>query len=318
MLDTGFQEKPADKEHPFGHQRAEYIATLIMAILLAVAGVEFIKASYSRLTEPQMSTVTVGVFVFIVLTILAKAWLGGFSAYLGKRIDSQALKADALHHYTDSISSILVLAAVVGAKFGYVWFDSLGGIAVGIMLIWAGFSIAKDSADSLMGKPPTPEVIDKIKKLCLSVKGVINTHDIVVHSYGDQRFISVHVEVDQDMSSLDSHEIGDRVENELKNRLKAYTTVHVDPIDTKSKEVKKANEVVAGLVKTSKDIREFHDLRLAKNGNSYVIIFDLVPEDRSIKHCDKLASCRKLKKELQTAFPDCEMKIEIDPFYTYN
>jgi len=115
ILGYRISEKPADSKHPFGHQRAEYVATLVIAVLLAVAGIEFIKSSFGRLTNPQLSVVTLGVLLFILLTIIVKAWLGGLSSYMGKRIDSSALKADAMHHYTDSISSNLAWIAIIGA-----------------------------------------------------------------------------------------------------------------------------------------------------------------------------------------------------------
>ena len=318
ILGYRISEKPADSKHPFGHQRAEYIATLIIAVLLAVAGIEFIKSSYGRLANPQMSVVTLGVLLFVLVTILVKAWLGGLSSYMGKRIDSAALKADALHHYTDSISSILVLFAILGARLGYPFLDGAGGIAVGIMLIWAGISIAKDAADSLLGNAPTPEFIASIRNICMHVENVLNTHDMVVHSYGTQKFISVHVEVNQNTSSVNAHEIATSVEHHLAHQLNAYAIVHVDPIDLESPELQQLRTVIEEFVQHSTEIRGYHDLRMISKEDHRRIYFDIVPVQSSVQTCRELADCGQLNDLIRRTFKKYEIRIHIDQMYTYN
>jgi cation diffusion facilitator family transporter len=317
---VGFKisEKPADTEHPFGHQRAEYIASLIISILLIVAGIEFIKTAYGRLTDPQLETVTLSILIFILFTILLKAWLWAFSRYIGKLVNSQMLLADAVHHLTDSISSILVLIAIVGARCGYPFLDGVGGIAVGIILIWAGFNIAREAADSLMGKPPTSELIAEIQSVCLTVDNVINTHDIVVHSYGEQKFISVHVEVDQKKSSLSAHSIGDQVETRLNEKFSAYVTAHVDPVDIDSEEVRRASEIIKNIVAQSSAIKDFHDLRFVKKANQKFLIFDLVPSSPDFKKGSDFQEFPELDKQLREAFPEINIKVNVDPVYIFN
>lgn len=309
--------KPADRKHPFGHQRAEYITSLIIAIILGIAGFEFIKSSINRLKNPEVQSITIGVILFIILTILVKTWLGAFAKFLGNKINSSALKADALHHYTDSISSVLVLIAIIGSGLGYPFLDGIGGIAVGFLLIWAGFSIARDSADELIGTSPSPQYVQKINEICMSIDNVLNTHEIVVHSYGDQHFISLHVEVDQSMDSMKIHDVGDTVKEILKERLGAYTTVHVDPIDIKSEAVKKANAIVSHVLNNSKEIKNFHDLRIVEHKDQSFIIFDIVPSSPKIQKCSDLTLCKKLRSELKKVFPKHELKIEIDPVYSF-
>ncbi|MDO9548932.1 MAG: cation diffusion facilitator family transporter [Candidatus Marinimicrobia bacterium] len=318
ILGYRISEKPADSKHPFGHQRAEYVATLIIAVLLAVAGIEFIKSSYGRLANPQLSVVTVGVLVFVGLTILIKAWLGGLSAYMGKRIDSAALKADAMHHYTDSISSILVLIAILGARLGYPFLDGTGGIAVGIMLIWAGISIAKDAADLLLGKAPTPEFIASIRDICMQIEDILNTHDMVVHSYGNQKFISVHVEVDQKSSSAKAHEIATKAEHQLARQLNAYAIVHVDPIDLDSPELQQLRSLIEKFIQDSTEIREYHDLRMISKEYHRRIFFDIVPVRSGVQTCKELNDCGELTDLIRRSFKQYEIRIHIDQMYTYN
>lgn len=318
ILGYRISAKPADREHPFGHQRAEYVATLIIAVLLVVAGIEFMKSSYGRLIDPRLGVVHWGVLVFVFATILIKTWLGGFSAHLSRKIDSAALRADALHHYTDSVSSVLVLIAIFGARLGYGFLDGAGGMAVGFLLIWAGISIARDAADTLMGKAPTPEYIADIRKICLSVENVHSIHDAVVHSYGDQKFISVHVEVDQENSSLLAHEIATQVEHLLAQRLNAYAIVHVDPVDLHSPTVERLRQVIAEFIRNSCEIREFHDLRLVTRTDRQKVFFDVVPVEEKVSRCADLVDCQKLKQEIHRHYPQYEVQIHIDQIYAFN
>jgi len=311
-------DKPADAEHPYGHQRAEYIATLIISILLCVAGLEFIREAVKRFQNPQVSRVGIGILVFIVFTILVKYALGKFADKIAKRIHSGAVKADSLHHYTDALSSVLVLIAVWGSDFGYKRLDGVGGILVGIILIWAGYSIAREAADLLLGKPPTPEMVREIRKTCRSIKNVLNAHDIAVHSYGNRKFIGVHVEVDQKKSSTIAHEIADHVEDTLRRKFDAYSMIHVDPVDMESEDVKKANAILDRIVSDSAEIKEYHDLRLVKKPGYQLVIFDLVPIDPVNKRCEDFNECEELKRALREAFPGCEVHVTIDPVYVFN
>ena len=307
--------KPADAEHPYGHQRAEYIATLIISILLIVLGFEFTKSAINRIAEPEVIQISYSILFFIVLTIVVKALLGSFSNYIGRLIGSQAVKADALHHYSDAISSVLVLIAVWGSSLGYPFLDGIGGILIGLLLIWVGFSIARGAANSILGKPPSHEFIHKIREICRSTDNVINAHDIVVHSYGNHNFISVHVEVDQKQSSVKAHEIADSVEKKIKNELGAYSTAHVDPVDLGSRELKRASALLYNLVEKRKDIVKFHDLRLVKKSGYDLILFDLVTEPK-IYNKSKESECRNwFVKEIKEHFSDTEVVINIDPIY---
>lgn len=310
--------KPADTQHPFGHQRAEYIAALIIAVLLIVAGIEFIRVSVERLSEPPLTRIHYLVLLFIVATILVKFWLGAFTKYTGRLIRSQALAADSLHHYTDSISSILVLIAIGGAKLGFPVLDGIGGIAVGILLIWAGFSIARDAADTLLGKPPAPQLIAKLHNLCQSIEGVLNVHDIIVHSYGDQRFISLHIEVDQKISSAASHDVAAEVEDRVTRELQAHTIAHVDPVDTDSGNVATARVIIERIVHQCPEIREYHDLRFVSHPDRQLIIFDLVPLKKDHEKIREQGCYQRLKRGLADAFPDHRIEINIDPLYIYN
>lgn len=318
ILGYNIYAKPGDIEHPYGHQRIEYIASLIMAVLLGVAGLEFIRTSIDRLGNPTLTNVGTWILVFVFLTIIVKVWLGLFAKKLGRKVKSQAIEADSIHHYTDAVSSILVLIAFVGARFGYLYFDAIAGIAVGILLIWSCISISKGSIDSLLGTPPSLELIRKIKSTCLSINDVLNVHDVTVHSYGDRKFISAHVEVDQKKSANKAHEIADLVEKEIQEKLDAYTVIHVDPVDIDSKEVEEANKTVRDVLKKREGIKEFHDLRIIKRPYKKMLILDIVPEKSFYKKKDSSLIIDSIINDIKAHFPGMEVKVTIDPIYIYN
>ncbi len=310
--------KPADIRHPYGHQRAEYIATVVISILLAVAGFEFIKESIHRLSEPQIVHASYSVLIFIVVTVFIKVLLGLFSDHIGHLINSQTLHADSLHHYTDALSSVLVLVAVWGSSLGFPALDSIGGILIGIILFWVGFSIARNAVDSLLGKPPSDQLIRRIQKICRSINDVVNIHDIVVHSYGNEKFMSVHVEVDQKQSCMNAHLIADSVEKALKKELNAYSTVHVDPIDLDSPEVKRAADILKKLIPQRDDIKEFHELRFVERLGQSFIFFDLVPETSYYKKKMEPECKNWFVSKLKKYYPDRKIVVNIDPIYAHN
>ncbi|MFB0517214.1 MAG: cation diffusion facilitator family transporter [Candidatus Neomarinimicrobiota bacterium] len=308
--------KPADKEHPFGHGRAEYVATIIIAVMLAVVGFEFIKSAIGRLIEPVPIAAGWLVMIIIFLTLLVKVWLGQFSMDLSRRISSSTLKADAWHHWSDAISSVLVLGAVGGCALGYPALDGIGGILVGAYLIWSGFAIAKEVIDPLLGEPPAPELIGQIRELCRQQALVIDAHDITVHNYGHHKFIATHVEVSDRLSAQESHDVAENVADSLRRELGAYATVHVDPIDLENQVVHQVASLLDTLSNQSEIFLSFHDLRVVNIPERQVILFDMVvtPDASAGK---KHATQRWVHRELLKAFPDTLIKIQICPPHTY-
>lgn len=308
--------KPADKEHPFGHGRAEYVATLIIALMLGVIGFEFIKSALERLMEPVDVPAGPGVLITIVLTIVAKAWLGQFSLDLGRRIESPTLKADAWHHRSDAISSILVLLAVGGSAMGYPALDGIGGILVGAYLIWSGLAIAREVIDPLMGAPPSPELIKRIRELCRTREHVVDTHDITVHNYGHHMFMTMHVEVSDQLSTGESHDIAEDIAALMLQQLGAYATVHIDPIDTESELVLEVSQLLDSLLPRSDIFSGFHDLRIVNTPQHQVILFEMAvaPESSDTEQQDTQSW---VQQELQKAYPEAEINIAVSPLHTY-
>ncbi|MGS0764563.1 cation diffusion facilitator family transporter [Syntrophomonas curvata] len=219
---------PADNEHPHGHGRIEFIATLIISLLLAAVGVKFGLDSYKRLVG---NTPVAGSYFVVIVMLLAgmfKELMSRFSIDLGERISSSTLIADAWHHRTDAIASILVAVAILASRFGYYWVDAVLGFCVSGLIIWTGVEIFTDSCSKLIGEND-PGQVQEINRLALAIPGVIATHDISVHDYGANKVVVVHIEVDKELSLIKAHDIAELVQENINRKLyTSSTTVHVD------------------------------------------------------------------------------------------
>ena len=255
-------EKPADSEHPYGHGRVEYIATLIIAILLVVVGVEFIKSSITRILNPSPISPSWLMIIIILATVFLKELTARYAEFLAHKISSGTLHADAWHHRADAISSLLVIVAMIAGKYGYHSVDGWAGIGVALFVIWTGFTIAKEAIDDIIGTPPAEDEINDIKQVVSTVKGVLGVHDITVHSYGKDKFVSIHVEIDENISSAKAHDIAENVEEVLYNRLDIEPTVHIDPISVNNPMIQKVNIYLENNWKDDERITGWHDIRI--------------------------------------------------------
>lgn len=222
------RQKP-DLEHPHGHGRSEYLAGLAIAIMLIGAGAAFAYSSYNRLVEGAFARTSVPAIIAIIFAILVKEFLYFFSDRLGKLIDSEALAGDAWHHRSDSLSSVLVLVALVGAYFGLPSLDAYLGFGVALFVIYAGIKIARNSCSRLIGAAPSEDMIKGVTECALKVDGVIQTHDLEIHDYGSRKVVTIHIEVNGYLSLDEAHRIADQVEERISDCYHCSTVVHLDP-----------------------------------------------------------------------------------------
>ena len=315
----GFNEakKPADKNHPYGHGRAEYVATLVIAILLIVAGIEFIESSIERIVNPTIVEPQWWMIISIIITIFIKIIVALYAEFLSSKIASSTLHADAWHHQADAISSFLVAFAMILGKYGYSQVDGWIGLIVAMFIMWSGFGIAKAAVDDLIGKPPTIEEINDIRQLSQNVEGVMGVHDIAVHSYGKDKFASIHIEIDADENQMEAHNISENVEKILNRKLGVSPTVHIDPVSIKDP---KTNEVKKYLKENYSDheiITGFHDIRVVDTKRHHVILFgvDVKP---NLSQSLIIQSCDVIEKQLQSIFPEFEVDISVSGTHNYS
>lgn len=315
----GFNEakKPADKNHPYGHGRAEYVATLVIAILLIVAGIEFIESSIERIVNPTIVEPQWWMIISIIITIFIKIIVALYAEFLSSKIASSTLHADAWHHQADAISSFLVAFAMILGKYGYSQVDGWTGLIVAMFIMWSGFGIAKAAVDDLIGKPPTIEEINDIRQLSQNVEGVMGVHDIAVHSYGKDKFASIHIEIDADENQMEAHNISENVEKILNTKLGVSPTVHVDPVSIKDP---KTNEVKKYLKENYSDheiITGFHDIRVVDTKRHHVILFGVDVKPNLSKSLI-IQSCDIIEKQLQSIFPEFEVDISVSGTHNYS
>ncbi len=221
--------KPADQRHPFGHGRAEPIATLVIAMLLVVAAIEFGRVSYLRVCAPQPIRAGWIVITAMALSIVAKEWLARFSGYLGRESGSPMLEADAWHHRSDALAAALVVVAAIASRYGYHRVDGVLGLGVAALIGLAGLQMGWKMMSVLLGEAPDTETIAAIDAAAFSVRGVRAVHDVQVHDYGSRKHVSLHVEVAPHASTQQSHDTATAVENAIQTRLNMEAVVHVDP-----------------------------------------------------------------------------------------
>lgn len=269
--------KPADKDHPFGHGRIEYIAALIVSFLVLEVGFTFLKDSVGKILHPeQLKFLPVSVLI-LCLSIAVKLWLGLFNKKLGEKIDSQVMKAV----FTDSMGDVITTSATI---FSILFFaateinmDGFVGLGVALVVMWAGFGIAKDTLNTLIGEPVSPEVYEKIKKFVESYDGIEGVHDLIVHNYGPGRSMaSIHAEVPNDQEFEKSHEIIDRVERDAAKELGMMLVIHMDPVEMKDEKVIRIRKKTEHLLKELDPACSIHDFRVVWGAERINLIFDMV------------------------------------------
>lgn len=314
----GFNEaqKPADKEHPYGHGRAEYVATLVIAVLLIVAGIEFIESSIDRILHPSVIEPAWWMIIAIISTIFLKIFIANYAEFLSMRIASGTLHADAWHHRTDAISSLLVTVAMISGKFGYSQVDGWAGLGVALFIIWSGLGIAKSAVDDLIGKPPTVEEVEDIRQLARAVDGVLDVHDIAIHSYGKEKFASIHIEIDTDEKPARAHDISENVEKNLGEKLGVSPTVHVDPVSITDPKVKEVKKYLQEHWSNHDVITDFHDVRVVDTAQHHVILFG-VNVKPGVSKSRVIESCNEVERDLISVFNEFEINIKVSQIHQY-
>jgi len=222
--------KPADKEHPFGHGRAEWIAAIIIGILLALIAFNFISESFQRLRNHEAIEYGTIAIVATVVSILVKEALAQYALWAGKKTGSKAVMADAWHHRSDALSSLIILIGIFFNTFFW-WIDGVLGIIVALLIIYAAFDILKDSVSPILGKEPDEALIKQIRKLCWQSAGEeVHAHHFHMHDYGGHTELTFHIRLAQEMTLEEAHDIATGIENTIKDDLNIDATIHVDPV----------------------------------------------------------------------------------------
>ena len=273
LLGFKLAAKPADKEHPFGHGRIEYLSGLIVSFMVMLVGFEFVKSSYARITNPVAVKFQIIPFILILFSIVTKVWLSKFNNYMGKKINSSALQASSFDALSDVTTSSCVALSLILSKWTRFPVDGYIGILVSLFIMYSGFTLIKDTLNPILGESPDEELVDKITNGVLSYKYITGVHDLVIHNYGPGKFMaSIHAEVPQDMSIVKIHEIIDRAEKELSSKLNIILVIHMDPINTNDEEVTTAKKELEKIIEDYPMIKSLHDFRIVGEGDTKNLI----------------------------------------------
>ncbi len=308
-------EKPADKDHPFGHGRIEYIAALVVSFLVLEVGFTFLKDSFGKILHPETMNFQIVSVVILILSIAVKLWLGLFNRKLGEKIDSKVMMAV----FTDSMGDVITTAATILSLIFFavtdINIDGIVGVGVALVVMWAGVGIAKDTLEPLIGQAIDPEVYEKIKHFVEKYDGIEGTHDLIVHNYGPGRSMaSIHAEVPNDVDIEQSHEIIDRIERDAAKELGIFLVIHMDPVEMKDKRVLKIRDKTVQLLHDLDPACTIHDFRMVHGEHQTNLIFDMVvPIDYDEKKKSDLSL--QLMEKIKEVNPRYECVITVESDY---
>ena len=277
LVGVKMAEKPADREHPFGHGRLEYIAALVVAFLVLEIGFTFFKEAVGKILDPQEMKFQMLSVAILILSIGVKLWMAYFNRKLGKRIDSKVMLATATDAMGDVITTSATIASLLVFHFTGQNVDGVVGLLVSLVVMWAGVGIARDTLEPLLGEAVTPEEYDRISRFVESYDGVVGSHDLIVHNYGPGRSMaSIHAEVPNDVDVEISHEIIDRIEREAAKKLGIFLVIHMDPVETRDAKVLEIRQKVVQILEALDPAVSIHDFRMVSGKEQNNLIFDMV------------------------------------------
>ena len=269
--------RPADKEHPFGHARMEYVAGLVVAFFIVLVGFDLSKSSFNKIIHPEAANFSVISIVILALSILLKLWMFFFNRKVGKIIDSTTLEATAADSRNDVLmTSAVLICAIVGKLTGFAMLDGIVGLGIAVFIIISGVKLVSETLSPLLGEAPNKELVTDILEKLRGYDGVLGVHDLMVHDYGPGRcFASVHVEMDAKNDILKSHDVCDNIERDFQED-GISLVVHLDPIITDDEEINELKKLLAKLLASMGYGITMHDFRVVKGYTHTNLIFDIV------------------------------------------
>lgn len=312
--------KPADKEHPYGHARMEYLCGLFISVIITVLGIELLKDSLSKLfsggSDAVYSTSAIAVMLF---TMLVKGILAFYYQIMARRIGSDVLRASAADSLGDIFATGAVVAGMLLSPVTGPLTDAVLGSIIAVYILILGVRLIRESSDTLLGKAPDAELVDRVVCKLHGYEGVYGIHDLVIHSYGAGRcFASVHVEVDADSDLLESHDLVDNIENDFRQEGNIDLVIHMDPVQHSDPKVNELREQVAGIVR---DISaecnctaSMHDFRVVFGVTHSNLIFDIAVTDTFPLSDGELSE--KIDSRIRESNPSYHTVITIDRDYS--
>ncbi|WP_238858792.1 cation diffusion facilitator family transporter [Clostridium sp. YIM B02569] len=317
ILGFKLSNKPADREHPFGHGRIEYLSALIVAFMVMLVGFQFIKSSFEKIIKPEPITFEMTSFILLIISIFFKIWLSKFNKFIGEKINSSALKAASTDALGDVFTTTCVAISFLASKFTSFPIDGYIGMFVALFIVYAGFNLVKDTINPLLGEAPDPELVESIERMVLSYDNILGSHDLIVHNYGPGKCMaSIHAEIPGNINVVDIHEVIDKAEREISKALKIYLVIHIDPICIIEGEVKEAYDEILSIIEKYDYIESIHDFRVVGEGDIKNLIFDVVIEPSKELSITDTELINIISEGVKKYHPSYNCVITIDKHYT--
>lgn len=295
---------PEDKDHPYGHARIEYLTGLFISVLIIVLGLQLLNSSFRKVLHPDPLSFSYITVVILVIAIIIKIWQALFNIGIGKKINSVALMATGADSRNDVIATSAVLVSIFIGKLFHIQLDGYMGCLVALFIVWSGIQLIRETSSPLLGEAPDEDLVRAIEEGVLSHDGVIGIHDLVVHNYGPGKiFASIHIEVDAKGDLMESHDMIDNIERDIKEGLHIEFTAHMDPVELDNPLISQLYKEIIQTIQPLEGVHSIHDLRIVPGKTHTNIIFDAV----------LTPSCQMSEDEI-SQLVDATIK-QIDPTY---
>lgn len=303
--------KPADREHPFGHGRSEYISALVVSVLVIMVGVQFTRSAVERILDPVPLTYDGITVLILTITIIVKVWLALFYRKIGRTIGSKVMEATAADSLGDVATTSIVVIALIAGPFIPFSFDGYVGLVVALLIIWNGWNLVMETLSPLLGEAPEEGFVEELQNRVSSYEGVLGHHDLIVHNYGHGRtVVSLHVEVPVSLGMIDAHELIDTIEKEIALAMGIDLVVHMDPVNCDDLETAAVRKSVENIMKTMAPGLSFHDFRIVYFENTTKVFLDLVVPFNLISEAPDII--KHLKTEVESLGGNYQVVIQVD------
>lgn len=277
ILSFHLSNKPADKDHPFGHERTETIASLFVGILILVLGFETAKESISKVIHPGSIDFRIASVIILLISIMVKFWMYAYNKKLSKAYDSSLLEATALDSISDVCGTTAVLVSTLLSPVLHFNLDGYMGIVVSGIILYGAYGLLRDMINSLIGEAPDPELVHNIVDMIMAHPVILGVHDMMLHNYGPNKiFASAHVEVDSSKDIFETHDHIDNIEREVKENMNIDLVLHMDPVKVNDPETELYRAKVVEAIHQIDPKWGFHDFRIVSGPTHANLVFDLV------------------------------------------
>lgn len=277
ILSFHLSNKPADKDHPFGHERTESIASLFVGILILVLGFETAKESISKVIHPVSIDFRIASVIILLISIMVKFWMYAYNKKLSKAYDSSLLEATALDSISDVCGTTAVLVSTLLSPVLHFNLDGYMGIVVSGIILYGAYGLLRDMINSLIGEAPDPELVHNIVDMIMAHPVILGVHDMMLHNYGPNKiFASAHVEVDSSKDIFETHDHIDNIEREVKENMNIDLVLHMDPVKVNDPETELYRAKVVEAIHQIDPKWGFHDFRIVSGPTHANLVFDLV------------------------------------------